>query len=111
MYDSLAKMTAMGSKMKMKAKKDKSDKKDDKDWTNAPSSLEFGKMLSDENRRRSYDTRMMTNSERKAQAGPIEAKKDKAMARRNAVARARAKAAKKKPPVFNTKNIPVSPTK
>ena len=102
MYDSLAKMTAMGSKMKMKAKKDKSDKKDDKDWTNAPSSIEFGRLMAES---------QMTNSERKAKAGPIEAKKDKAMARRNAVARARAKAAKKKPPVFNTKNIPVSPTK
>lgn len=88
----------MGSKPTPKPKP----KKDDKDWTNAPSSLEFGRLMAES---------QMTNSERKAKAGPVEAKKDKAMARRKAVAAAREKAAKKKPPVFTTKNIPVSPTK
>ena len=97
----------MGSKPTPKPKP----KKDDKDWTNAPSSLEFGRLMREAENSAKYDSSRMTNSERKAQAGPVEAKKDKAMARRKAVAAAREKAAKKKPPVFTTKNIPVSPTK
>jgi hypothetical protein len=66
-----------------------------KDWTESPSSQEFGRLMREAANSAKYDTRMMTNPERKAQAKPVERKKDAAAAKRNAVAAARAKAANK----------------
>ena len=66
-----------------------------KDWKDAPSSQEFGRLMREAANSAKYDTRMMTNPERKAQAKPVERKKDAAAVKRNAVAAARAKAANK----------------